>query len=280
MTEKQARHKIKKNVWSTKVLLVLLAALMIVYGVNIYVTFGLNSYLFEKAETAAPAKVQLIEIIDGTCSKCFNIVNLADALRQVPLLKITDENSYNDYRSAKAQELIKKYSIQRLPAMIITGDTDKTADLSNVWKQLNGRSVGKDVVVESYPPYVNTKTNNVEGLVSMITITADKCDGCYDASIHRNIIKDSFQIFLDNEYTYGSGSDQAKDFISRYSITSLPTIVLSSDVSVYPGFADVWQQVGSTESDGWYVFRNTDFMLQQGGYFDLNENEFVQNTQV
>ena len=62
---------------------------------------------------------------------------------------------------------------------------------------------------------------------------------------------------------------EGTDLVRKYNITAVPTIILSRDALLYPGFAIVWSRVGSIEDDA-LVFRDTGFMESAGGYKPLS----------
>lgn len=270
-------------------LLAIVVAMVAFYGLNIFLTSGVYSYALQKftqqKELNSPANIQLTEIIDGTCTKCFNILNLAGAIRGLNITKVTDEKSFNDYNSASAQALIGKYGIKRLPALIITGEVNKSVGSTNValiWQQISltesVRVVGSDIVVEA-TPYVDLASGNIKGLVNLITLTDNACTKCYDVTTHKNILLSTFQVFLNNATSYDISSPYGASLVAKYNITAVPTILLSPEISAYPYFtSQAATQFFSVQNDGWYIFNSTGFMVQQGGYFNLADNTFVNST--
>ena len=63
-------------------------------------------------------------------------------------------------------------------------------------------------------------------------------------------------------------TNQASDLIQKYSLTRIPTIILSKDASVYPSMAKDWIQIGTVESDGMFIARDIN-----PPYLDLTTNE-------
>jgi len=43
--------------------------------------------------------------------------------------------------------------------------------------------------------------------------------------------------------------------ITKYKIISVPTVLMSPEADQYTNLKGVWKNVGTIESDGWYVFR-------------------------
>ncbi len=59
--------------------------------------------------------------------------------------------------------------------------------------------------------------------------------------------------------------------IAKYSVEKVPTVILGGDLEIYEGFDAVWEQVGTIEEDGSYVFRELDVLGQQIVYKDLGD---------
>ncbi|PIN69965.1 hypothetical protein COV94_02265, partial [Candidatus Woesearchaeota archaeon CG11_big_fil_rev_8_21_14_0_20_57_5] len=43
---------------------------------------------------------------------------------------------------------------------------------------------------------------------------------------------------------------------ARYGITNVPTVILSSEMGMYANLITVWQQVGTQEPDGSFIFQD------------------------
>jgi len=78
-----------------------------------------------------------------------------------------------------------------------------------------------------------------------------------------------------SEDTYDISSPQGKDLIAKYNITKAPTLLISPEAKAYDTLTQVWTEVGTVESDGWYVFRATE---QMGNYTDLLTNQVMNAT--
>ena len=82
---------------------------------------------------------------------------------------------------------------------------------------------------------------------------------------------------MNSEKTVDIASDEGKALIKKYSIKSVPTIILSKDADAYPALKQIWQQVGSVEEDGNYVFRE---VTQMGSYKDLTTGDVVNGNEA
>ena len=99
----------------------------------------------------------------------------------------------------------------------------------------------------------------------------DQCSDCYDVSIHKSALE-RFGVYLSEEETVDYLSGAGKNLVSKYNIKKIPTIILSKNANVYESLNQAWEQVGTIETDGTYVFRDVESM---GNYNDLDLNEIV-----
>ena len=180
-------------------------------------------------------------------------------------MKFVEERTV-DYSSAEGKQLITKNNVQAIPAAIISEEIDVYPGMANVFTQ-QLRAVKREgfyAVAVTRPPYINTTTDKIVGLVDMIYLKDDSCTTCYNVSQHRVIVTQAFAIVLDEEKTVDVSSVEGKQLISKYKIEKVPTMLLSPDVDAYPALKVVWidprQAVGTIESDGWYIFRSTELM--------------------
>jgi hypothetical protein len=78
---------------------------------------------------------------------------------------------------------------------------------------------------------------------------------------------------IDEESIVDTGSDEGKQLLDKYDIENVPTIILDGDLEVYDNFKAVWENVGTIEDDGTYVFRTITAMGQGIVYNDLAAGE-------
>ncbi|MEM5807943.1 MAG: hypothetical protein QW818_02320 [Candidatus Aenigmatarchaeota archaeon] len=251
------------------VFLGLIVALIVLYGVNIFITSKIISPL--KSEKERPANLHLT-LITTDCDNCFDMNNIVSFIKRQTNVKVLTEKNLT-YGNKEAQQLISKNNIKVLPALVITGETLQD-DVIPLWNNIGAKFVGNVVIVSGYPPYYSLETKNVVGLVQVIKITDNSCTECYNVENHMQILP-RFGVYIDKSLTYDISSSNGKDLLKKYNITKVPTIILSPDISVYPALTRIWNQVGTVESDGWYVFRATE---QMGTYKDLTQNKVVNVT--
>ena len=81
-----------------------------------------------------------------------------------------------------------------------------------------------------------------------------------------------------SERTVDALSGEGQGLISKYKITRVPTILTSPESDQYTNLKNVWKNVGTVESDGWYVFREMQ-QLRGAVYKDLTTNQIVGRVQ-
>ncbi len=213
--------------------------------------------------------VTLTKIVDSSCTKCASMDPVINAFKQIGV-RIKDEKTV-DFSSQEAKSLISGFSIQRIPAIVVSSDILEYRSVQRFWSQLNATlRQGFYALHSTTPPWINTVTNKIEGLVTLITLTDNSCSTCYNVSLHKQILA-RFGV-KPEEMIYDISSDKGKEYTSSYKITKAPTILLSPDASFYSSLVQAWAQVGTKETDGWLIFRSVEVM---GTYKDLTTNSIV-----
>ena len=231
-----------------KIFLGLFGVLVILYGVNIYNTNKLYTGLVDE-----PVELDfvVIDISENKCQEC------ADPDQ---VIKVIDSSHNIDYKIKTldsteeiAQNYIRQYNIQNLPAVIVMGDIENKK-ITGAWKALPTKQKSDAVVIENLLPYYNIASETVNGVVDITLLTDESCDNCFDEKLYLNIFK-QFGIKVGQITSYDLSSDKGRELVSKYSIDKLPTVLVSPEVKVYKRLVDTWSQVGTRESDGWLVLR-------------------------
>lgn len=200
-------------------------------------------------EQNIPAKFDLIKLSDSSCSNCFDIDSVINSLKKGNV-NVTSEKIL-DISSNEAKELVKKYSIQKLPTLIVSGEISKVSTLSNNnWKK---DSLNQSVFYLSVsPPYLDISTNKIKGLVSLSNLVDESCPKCADLSGVAGFLKQSGVVFS-SEKTFNYNTSEGQDLINKFGIKKIPALVISEDVLDYPAIAEVWPQLNATKKEGFYA---------------------------
>lgn len=228
-------------------LVVLLGVILLI---NIVVTFSLNNEIKRSAEAAKeklnPAKIELTVIENPGCNDCFDVSTVVSYLKSAGI-DVTKESAF-DFDSKEGRAIISRYNIEKVPAVVATGEIDKL-DIQALEKK-------DDALVFSSPepPYTDAATGKIEGRVALYYLKDLSCEKCNDLTLLAGQIKGA-GIKISAEENIDPGGDEGKDLIEKYDIGFVPTIILSRDAGVYSIMQEAWPQIGSKESDGSYVLR-------------------------
>ncbi|MBI2578862.1 MAG: cupredoxin domain-containing protein [Candidatus Aenigmarchaeota archaeon] len=220
--------------------------------------------------------VALTHILDESCPDCADLMQVISFFKQQNV-KFSSEKTI-DYTSQEAKDLIAKFEVQKVPALIISKDILDYPAISQVWDQLNtSEKQGFYALHTTVPPYRDLATNKIEGLVTVIYLNDSTCASCYDVQINRQILERNFGVVIANETTDDINSENGRSLVKQYNITKVPIMLASPDASVYAAFTEIWQQVGNVAKDGWYVMRKPEVL---GTYKDLAKGIVVNEVTV
>lgn len=252
--ENKAHHKRKKDAKMQKVIIGLAVVFLGFAVYDFYLAYSSNAAVGEKiavsVEAAKPANLEITKIVAQNCSGCFDISSVENAISQ---LNVKASEKTLDYASAEAKQLISKYSIKKIPTMLITGEVEKAG--ISFWSRVGTTESDGTLVLRFGTPYIDPLTGMEIGKAELVNIVDKTCGSCYNVSVQENILKDGFGFVFSSIKTYDINSTEGTKLISLYNITKVPTILISPDAKYYEGLQQIWKQVGSIEKDGWYVFR-------------------------
>ncbi|MEM4240396.1 MAG: hypothetical protein QXM31_03770 [Candidatus Woesearchaeota archaeon] len=236
---------------------------LIIGLVIVLLMLGYKAYFTKPAETPAePTKLSQLTVTVITppkCDDCFEKEAFAAAISQLPKVNVTEE--YLEYNSTEGKKLIEEYNLTRLPAAIITGDTE-AVNIPNFPKKGSAY-----YFTETPPPYYDIKQKKVIGRVAVTYITHALCPQCFNIAVYGTQLKDA-GIDVTSERTLDATSADAMAMISRYGITKLPTMLMSPDAMEYEIIRQAWPAVGSQHTDGMLILRNV-----TPPYYDLGDNK-------
>ena len=177
-------HHIKKphfkriNLASTDIMIVLSIILVIVCGINVYLSGTFNPAGDNQVPQTPPAELQLTAITTN-CPLCFNISAFLSGIKQLDGVKVTAEKTI-DLASSEAQALVSKYGITKVPTVIITGGINDSRLLS-IWSQIGKIKEGAVILTEAPPPYFDIAASKVIGIVNFTAISDSTCANCSKA---------------------------------------------------------------------------------------------------
>ncbi len=222
----------------------------------------------EAATRKVIGEVSTIIIKDDACKACRDLSLMVQSLRQNGVF-IGKEKAL-DSSGTEAKGLIGKYNLTKVPALLVSKDIEAYAGIVQSISNLKSKD-GSYYIIESQAPYIEAESGKLRGMAKLILLNDSSCPECYDVGIHKSALK-GLGVSTEEERVMDANSAEGKQLISKYSIKNAPTLILSGDLKVYEGLNGVWDQVGTIEADGTYVFREMS-AIGKVKYRDLSSNE-------
>ena len=219
--------------------------------------------------------LKAIRVSAYSCSNCTEATVLQERLQSGAGIKFSEEEEA-EFNTTRWQELVAQYNITKLPSLIVTGETGAYQSLRNAWTQV-GTMEGTGALVwrSVSPPYQELPSRKIRGLVTMIALQDEKCKECYDVGLHERILG-SYGVVVGNLTYLNYSVPWQQKLIDKYNITFLPTVLVDGEMDEYYNFTslgEVWQMVGTTEADGWHVFRNVTALGGNVTFSNLTSNK-------
>lgn len=259
----------KKNLVDRIVPIVLILAIALaIFGNLTLQERGVNVVEAQEAldEEMRPAELQLIKITFD-CDFCFDVNTAIDSLKDQNV-NITEEETVSS-NSAQGKELIEKYGIEKLPTIIVSGETNKSEQLAKYFED-NGRIQDKNFVYSSQTsPYFDTTSNKITGLVRITNIIDSSCTECTDISSVSAAIKGQ-GIYVESEKSIEYNSEEGQRLIQKLNIKEVPAILISNEINYYSNIRDSLVQSGAIENNEFYVIP-----MIVPPYRSLEENKIV-----
>ena len=208
--------------------------------------------LIEAKEAARPAVIELVIITANNCDDCYDINAVVDVVESTGV-DITKKKEI-DFSSKEAKSLIKKYGIERIPTLILTGELDKSRSLTVKFKDIGEEKQDAYIFTKLEPPFIETSNGKIRGKISLIHLKKDDCVDCSDLTPLLAQLSESGLKFKEQK-EINIDSSEGKNLISKYAIKKVPTLIMDKEAEVYQNIAQSWSQVGSVENDGMYVMR-------------------------
>lgn len=233
-----------KNEESTNFNTYLIVVIVIAIAIGLYFMIATPA----PKETAQPeieTKEVVVNLLGTDCKECFNISIAADFIKQQKTITVKETKELS---IADSEELIKKYNITKLPAVVITGSTENLT-IPNFDK------VEDALVFEKTPaPYYDVATKTIKGKVSVIVLEEPACKECFDVKLLTQQLEIA-GVKLVEQKIVEAKSEEGKQIITKYKIAKVPTLIFSKDALDYDVITQVWDQVGTKEKDGMLVLR-------------------------
>jgi len=249
-------------------MLALIAAISVM---NIFILQGRVEKVNEAGEVTKeflrPAKLEVTKIVLSDCVECFDIETALDSIKKQNVNVTKEKTLYLNENDAKA--LIGQYNIKKIPALIISGEINKTEQLKAFFGSIGNFPDEKSVIFTNLkPPYYDLSSAKIVGRVSVINIVDSSCKECIPLSQVADALKQS-GVAIREEKTYEYLSKEGMGLINRFDISRIPAILISNEVNYYDDIKEQMQQLAE-EKQGFYALHAT-----AAPYIDLEQGKVV-----
>ncbi len=157
-----------------------------------------------------------------------------------------------DADSTEGKKLIAQYEITKVPTVVLRKSSEAAQTFLAQFGDIkhDGTFVLNDVV----PPYRDVASNTVKGRFGIIFLADKTCKECYDVALHKAALS-RLGMTASDEKTIDIADKEGKELVVKYKIESVPTLIMQGDLGAYAMLNDLWDQVGTVEADGAYIFR-------------------------
>jgi len=148
-----------------------------------------------------------------------------------------------------SRELISKYNLKKLPALILFGEFSRSSffdDLSRYGRFYNNTTL---IIETTRAPFFNLSLNSVEGLVDLIILRDKNCKECFDMTQLSKLLS-SMGVVLKNISIKDIDLSVSKDYSD---LSRLPLAFISKDIKYYPKAFSVLKQLGLLERDNSFL---------------------------
>jgi len=208
-------------------------------------------YSLEEQRLVGEVKFLLIK--NSSCIDCMDLSSIASDLREINVF--IEEERTIEFDSEEAQFLLENYLIDRVPVILLGGDVNEYDYLTEIWPAVGSVEYDGVFVYREAVPYFDLFSEEVNGLVEVTKLVDETCLDCVDVNYLLEPLN-YIGIKASKETTIDISSAEGKALIEKYSITKIPTIIVSSEAEEYTDFFVIWPDVGTQEEDGTFVFRN------------------------
>lgn len=259
MTAEHTPHHVKNSSQNVNTLHVVLGVVVVALALfNVWQLYSTSS-VTKPVELEKP-DIEYALLVPKDCPLCYDLKAVTSKIETMNLE--VKEKVDVDPSSSAGKALIKKYALERLPAIIIKGEVRDSSQLLSFLNDVGTEREGAFIVTALNPPFVDTASGDVKGLMTITLLAKDDCKDCFDIEPLLGLLQEQLSVKEIKKIAYNS--PEGKALLATYNISKLPTVIFDEEASYHPSITEVWENVGSVEEDGSYVMRNLN-----PPYFDL-----------
>ncbi|MDP4007623.1 MAG: hypothetical protein Q8P68_00340 [Candidatus Peregrinibacteria bacterium] len=275
-TETKSQDKQKKTKLNYNNILIVILAIVLFANLvaMLFFTSTVGGKLDEAIDLTKPEEGTLTLITPEDCPQC---VTLDPQKKGILAQNVDFEEKSINASQADGKAMISKYNITHLPSLVLETDEKIKLPLMSVLKT-GAREIDESTLVweQAQAPYFDLQDSITKGLVDIIFLTDSSCATCYDVKVVQKSILKGFGMYINSEKTFDISEADGRELLEKYSITNVPTIVLSEQASSYQSLNKVWNQIGDIDKDGSFVVRKLNVLNVI--YHDLETGKIMQAT--
>ena len=151
----------------------LIVVVIIAVAIGLYFTLSGTPPAQKEKTPEIIQKEIVMNILGADCKECFNISVAKDFINQQKTIKLKE---VKEFSIEDSKELVEKYNISRLPAIVITGD------ISNLTIPNFNKAEDALIFDKAPAPYYDVATKSIKGKVNVIVLKDEACAECFDMS--------------------------------------------------------------------------------------------------
>ncbi len=223
-------------------MLIFAAALSIL---NVFLIQGRAAEINKASEAAnellKPAKLEVTKILLSGCKDCFDIGAAFESIKKQNVNITREKTLFSD--ESEAKKIIRNLNIQKIPALVISGEVNRTQQLKSFFDGV-GEFSGQDNVVYTSisPPYYNVSSSKVVGRVSIVNVVDSSCKECVPLSQFTAALKQA-GVAIAEESTYEYTSKEGMELIGKFNISRVPAMAVSNEINYYDNVKKQLQQL-------------------------------------
>jgi len=245
--------------------LILPVLILIALVINLWILFGVSTDSESSFED-----LDITFLTTQNCEECFSLDAFEEYFEQNEVTQ--EQMDYVDIDSLMGRYLNYKYNITQAPTIIVKGSVNNFEFMQGLVESIGEMRKDAFIVTKLQPPYLDLEEDRVVGSYTAIYLDDATCDDCYDVSDH-DAVFERLAMKASSTEIIDIASERGQQLINTYTISAIPTIVLTGELDVYEGLQQIWPSVGTVEEDGAYVLRKG--VEQMGTYKVIPENELV-----
>ena len=218
-------------------------------------------------EKLRPANVQVVKITLANCDFCYDLSQAVDALKKQNVNITMEEDVSSD--SAVAKELISRYGLIKLPTMIVSGELNKSEQLSGYFNANGELRNERFIFTALKAPYYDLEQDIIVGKVNLYQLKDSTCSQCPDLSKAVETLQKS-GVFLTSNKQVEYNSEEGKKLIAQFGVDNVPALLISDDIDYYEPVKQQLEKVEAAKKDGFYAVHS---LIPP--YRDLAKNKVV-----